>query len=170
MVCLCCPNFFFTRIRKVSATLLKVPLYRVSWNTHVFSNSLIVKKESLKQERAEKETAYYVTGGASELKLHYLSMPRFFRTRGGMGAHWMVPSNVKLTNPNQPDPILAGMHSYCLNRSELEALLLSLYAAPEQCEKIVSNRQNSDKVVICRWLEQSKSQQVWDGLKQRLIQ
>ncbi|MGH1440029.1 MAG: hypothetical protein ACRBBR_07975 [Cellvibrionaceae bacterium] len=230
----------------------------------VFSNSLVVKKELLKQERAEKETAYYVTDGgavenrgilsllyslrsgltefhekyngqclpnihivvaeasaasidysnnrgletalggslpianqlyqellkdaqqqyreintgcegsdsqeASELKLHYLSMPRFFRTRGGMGTHWMMPSNVKLTNPSQPDPLAAAKNSHRLSRSELEALLLSLYAAPEQCENIVSNGQNSDKVVICQWLEQSKSQKVWDGLKQHLIQ
>jgi len=111
-----------------------------------------------------------VSSAVTELKLHYLSMPRFFRTRGGMGTHWMMPSSVKLANPNQPDPLLAKEQSYRLNRSELEALLAILYAAPEQCENIVSNKTNSDKVAICEWLRQSKSQQVWNKLKQQLMQ
>jgi hypothetical protein len=106
----------------------------------------------------------------TSLKLHYLSMPRFFRTRGGMGTHWMMPSGVKLADPNQPNPRLALKNSRRLNRSELEALLAILYSAPEQCENIVSMDQKSTKLDICRWLQKSKSQQVWRALKLQLAE
>jgi len=94
----------------------------------------------------------------SSLTLHYLSMPRFFRTRGGMGTHWMMPSGVKLADPRQPNPELALKNSLQLNRPELEALLAVIYSAPEECENIVRLDQNSAKLEICRWLQQSKSQ------------
>jgi hypothetical protein len=65
---------------------------------------------------------------------------------------------------------LALKNSRRLNRSELEALLAILYSAPEQCENIVSMDQKSTKLDICRWLQKSKSQQVWRALKLQLAE
>ncbi len=105
---------------------------------------------------------------STSLSLHYLSMPRFFRTRGGMGTHWMMPTSVKFTNPHEPDPKLAAKNGYRLSRPNLEALLVSLYAAPDQCETILAKEPKQAKEKICSWLNESKSQEVWAGLIQQL--
>ncbi|MET0986825.1 MAG: patatin-like phospholipase family protein [Steroidobacteraceae bacterium] len=43
-------------------------------------------------------TAHSIDSQAS-IRIHDLSMPRVFRSRGGFGTHWMFPQAVRVTNP-----------------------------------------------------------------------
>jgi len=48
------------------------------------------------------QQATQLAGRATKLHLHYLAMPTAFRSRGGVGTHWMLPSYVTITNPHLP--------------------------------------------------------------------
>lgn len=61
------------------------------------------------------------------LKLVYLPMPSAFRTRGGLGTHWLMPSEVELSNPRSPSPSMSGNHTKTLSKYQIKCLLEGFY-------------------------------------------
>jgi hypothetical protein len=43
-----------------------------------------------------------LAGEPTKLHIHFLPMPAAFRSRGGVGTHWMLPRHVNITNPHLP--------------------------------------------------------------------
>lgn len=41
-----------------------------------------------------------LAGKPTTVQIHYLAMPTAFRSRGGVGTHWMMPKTVTITNPH----------------------------------------------------------------------
>ncbi len=41
----------------------------------------------------------------AKLDLHYLAMPLALRSRGGIGTHWMLASDILVTNPHRASPV-----------------------------------------------------------------
>jgi hypothetical protein len=77
---------------------------------------------------------------AMQIRLHDLSLPLAFRSRGGFGTHWMFPGSINVTNPLQtPLPRLwmrkvadySGLERYSvtLDKEQLMALWDALYDA-----------------------------------------
>jgi hypothetical protein len=102
-----------------------------------------------------------LTGQTTKLHLHYLAMPTAFRSRGGVGTHWMLPEFVTITNPHLPTA--PGMWTELpftdredkvnarLSKQELFALLDDMHDPTNAfCERPASRAQPAQRVA--RWI------------------
>lgn len=107
------------------------------------------------------------------VRVHDLSLPRVFRSRGGFGTHWAFPGAVRVENPlltPMPQPWVRVVAQYSgldrhwatLNRKQLFALWRALYAKEEPfCERKSwpgdpdnpdDPRYVDDLTVVSRWI------------------
>ncbi len=60
------------------------------------------------------------------VQIHTLALPRMFRSRGGMGTHWMMPPEIEMSLSNQPDK--NDPTRIELTRSELQSYFAKAYS------------------------------------------
>ena len=65
------------------------------------------------------------------LKVHYLAMPTILRSGGGLGTHWMMPEDFKVTDPYDPAPNGLFSKSQTVDKKQFFGLLDRLYT--ESC-------------------------------------
>ena len=100
----------------------------------------------------------------ARIRIHDLSLPRVFRSRGGFGTHWMFPENITVTNPRvTPLPPswqirvaqYSGMQRFwvTLDKRELAQLWQMLFASDEAefCGHEWSDKEQ-DLRVVAGWI------------------
>lgn len=100
----------------------------------------------------------------AQLRVHDLSMPRVFRSRGGFGTHWMHPGSVTLDNP-QITPVPSSWtravaqfsrldrHWVTLDRAQLFTLWNALYDTQVPfCSRRWENDPHQDFDSVSRWI------------------
>lgn len=101
-----------------------------------------------------------------QVRVHDLSLPRVFRSRGGFGTHWMFPEFVRVTDPlSMPPPLewqqvvaqYTGMQRFwvTLNRKQVLELWQDLYDDQENlCDRQWSLRSDPDEDLrtVSNWI------------------
>jgi hypothetical protein len=85
--------------------------------------------------------------GRDLVSLDYLIMPAMFTTRGGFGTHWMLPGNVRVHDPREPDvgKYWGYRSDHDLSGDDVRQLVLHcMFPLPgdsnEACRKVLENR------------------------------
>ena len=71
------------------------------------------------------ENEYTKIDSKAKVDMHYLAMPAALRLRGGLGTHWMMPPEIKISNVFVADPEEAS--DYWIDRDDLESLIIRLH-------------------------------------------
>ncbi|HTE42140.1 MAG TPA: patatin-like phospholipase family protein, partial [Steroidobacteraceae bacterium] len=103
--------------------------------------------------------ATMLNGRATPLHLHYVALPTAFRSRGGVGTHWMLPNYVTITNPHLPHapewwaelpPLERNNVHARLGKQALFALLDELHdPAVDFCSR---ERAGDSKKTVAAWI------------------
>jgi len=99
----------------------------------------------------------------AQVRVHDLSLPRVFRSRGGFGTHWMFPKSVQVDNPLEtPVPPtwvrivtqFSGTERYwvTLDAEELKTLWRGLYDEQNFCERSWENDPYADLTTVAGWI------------------
>ena len=84
------------------------------------------------------------------VEVHMLSLPRLFRSRGGMGTHWMMPTDIKVGAPEYIDAKLAPRIT--LTRKQLKDYFVDIYSKHwEMCNN--TDTADSDFQAFCKALK-----------------
>jgi hypothetical protein len=126
----------------------------------------------------------------AEIRVHDLSLPRVFRSRGGFGTHWLFPGTVRVANPlltpMPPDWIRVvaqfsrlDRHWVTLDKTQLFDLWQALYDREPFCTKRWSVDPDADLTSVGHWIcgRMADGRSVtgpdgqperWEALKRRL--
>jgi len=100
----------------------------------------------------------------AKIRVHDLSLPRVFRSRGGFGTHWMFPRHVEVNEPLEvPMPALwmreVGHYSdvdpywVTLNKKELMELWNALYEPDRPfCKRTWAGKSGEALTTVSRWI------------------
>lgn len=100
---------------------------------------------------------YQQMGATDSVHLYNLTMPSVFRSRGGIGTHWMLPSYVTIYNPRAPDKQSAA--NVTLSGKEVSQLILGLHQK-EQSDG-PGHTESADLELVKHWIKQDSHQIVW---------
>jgi hypothetical protein len=120
----------------------------------------------------------YVDTGGGRVELYYLGMPLVFRSRGGVGTHWMMPERVVLADPKEPDPEkfkwyrrLAGLSNSAtleVHRDRLASLIEELHDPDRPfCSSEASALREQDEVRAWICTDQNHRRE-WNRIKANL--
>jgi hypothetical protein len=96
-----------------------------------------------------------------EIRLHDLSLPRLFRSRGGFGTHWMFPASITVTNPHvMPLPRdwirrllgIVGVKRYDVSLEERELLDLWRDLFPKRGDFCARSSDSVNPRVVVGWI------------------
>jgi hypothetical protein len=111
--------------------------YDYSDKTRGLGTALSGSKERLGNgllDRLYRDARRAMPNGVS-LQVHYLAMPTILRSGGGLGTHWMMPEDFKVTDPYDPAPAGLFSESEAVDKQQFYTLLDRLYTrtcpAPE---------------------------------------
>jgi hypothetical protein len=110
------------------------------------------------------ERAAHAIDPKVQIRIHDLSLPRVFRSRGGFGTHWMFPEFVRVTDPlSMPLPPdwqqtvaqYTGLQRYwvTLDRTQLITLWQGLYdPATKFCDRKWQDDPADDLTTVSNWI------------------
>jgi hypothetical protein len=99
----------------------------------------------------------------AHVKVHYLPLPLVFRSRGGIGTHWMFPRTIEVSNPRLP-VLPTGLRGFALrifrpnrlHRQLSEAELTNLWSALYQPVKPFCTsglfESNANEKAVAEWI------------------
>jgi hypothetical protein len=97
------------------------------------------------------------------IRVHDLSLPLLFRSRGGFGTHWMFPQTVRIANPLLERQPLAWRRIYeqyagverhwaSLDRDQLMRLWRSLYRTDRNVCDSANGEADEEVAVVIQWM------------------
>ncbi|HEC12488.1 MAG TPA: hypothetical protein ENI80_04455 [Acidiferrobacteraceae bacterium] len=100
-----------------------------------------------------------VGGDRDNFKIHYLTMPSVFRIRGGVGTHWILQDNVRLTPSDEPDLKKAQKETVGLEGSTVKGMIDVLYLG--RARRTVGG---ADLAKVWGWIDEDPHYSVWNNL------
>ncbi|MBD3646924.1 MAG: hypothetical protein HUJ31_05600, partial [Pseudomonadales bacterium] len=133
------------------------------------SGSLPVAHQLFRELTDQIQAQYRSLGSACDghdrqMVVHYLPMPRVFRTRGGLGTHWMMPDTARFANPAIADKRKAGDEAIELDQASVEALLVTLHSNRLACSELLDEEARP----LCDWIARDPHADRWRELLERL--